>query len=195
MGAYDWRLSERNVWKVERMLLDTQHQPLRMPDARFRDFRTRYRAFKEQYPDRKPLFYEGRETWTPIPKEFLGALGAPKRAGAKRAGMMILWLRRIRHDFNPSAKSPAPAVAPSLVIDLNLGRIISHSEPSSGSTSSSPTPQRILADEKARREAAFEQSFNTERTKGDALSKRFEEALKQAKEEPITKPTRDFDLD
>ena len=25
--------------------------------------------------------------------------------------------------------------------------------------------------------------------------KRFEEALKQAKEEPITKPTRDFDLD
>ena len=55
--------------------------------------------------------------------------------------------------------------------------------------------QRILADEKARREAAFEQSFNTERTKGDALSKRFEEALKQAKDEPISKPTRDFDLD
>ena len=24
MGDYDWRLSERNVWKVERMLLDTQ---------------------------------------------------------------------------------------------------------------------------------------------------------------------------
>jgi hypothetical protein len=72
MGTYDWRLSERNVWKVERMLLDTKHRPLRMSDARFRDFRTRYRAFKEQYPDRKPLFYEGREKWTPIPKQFLG---------------------------------------------------------------------------------------------------------------------------
>jgi hypothetical protein len=71
MGHYDWRLSERNVWKVERMLLDTTHQPLRMPDARFHDFRTRYRAFKDRYPDRKPLFYEGREKWTPIPKEFL----------------------------------------------------------------------------------------------------------------------------
>jgi hypothetical protein len=34
-----------------------------------------------------------------------------------------------------------------------------------------------------------------ERTRGDALSKRFEEALKQANNEPITKPTRDFDLD
>ena len=71
MGNYDWRLSERNVWKVERMLLDTKHQALRMPDSRFHDFRTRYRAFKDLYPDRKPLFYEGREKWTPIPKEFL----------------------------------------------------------------------------------------------------------------------------
>ncbi len=71
MGHYDWRLSDRNVWKVERMLLDTQHQPLRMSDARFRDFRARYRAFKESHPDRKPLFYEGREKWTSIPRHFL----------------------------------------------------------------------------------------------------------------------------
>ena len=35
----------------------------------------------------------------------------------------------------------------------------------------------------------------SERTRGDALSKRFEEALKQARDEPITKPSRDFDLD
>jgi hypothetical protein len=71
MGSYEWRLSERNVWKVERMLLDTKHQPLRMPDARFRDFRNRYEAFKKQHPDRKPLFYDDREKWTPIPKHFL----------------------------------------------------------------------------------------------------------------------------
>ena len=72
MGVYDWRLADRNVWKVERMLLETKHQPLRMPEARFRDFRARYRAFKALHPDRKPLFYEGREKWTPIPKHFLG---------------------------------------------------------------------------------------------------------------------------
>lgn len=70
MGTYDWRLSDTNVWKVERMLLDTTHQPLRMPEARFRDFRTRYHAFKQQHPDRKPLFYEGRDKWTPIPRHF-----------------------------------------------------------------------------------------------------------------------------
>ena len=72
MGTYDWRLADRNVWKVERMLLETRHRPLRMPEARFRNFRTRYRAFKALHPERKPLFYEGRETWTPIPRHFLG---------------------------------------------------------------------------------------------------------------------------
>jgi hypothetical protein len=71
LGGYDWRLSEKNVWKVERMLLDTKHQPLRMPEARFRDFRKRYRAYTQQHPDRKPLFYKGREKWMPIPREFL----------------------------------------------------------------------------------------------------------------------------
>jgi len=88
-----------------------------------------------------------------------------------------------------------PCCGATLIVDLNLGRVISHREPASGLNIELSDAQRILADEKARREAAFEQSFNTERTKGDALSKRFEEALKQAKEEPITKPTRDFDLD
>lgn len=88
-----------------------------------------------------------------------------------------------------------PCCGATLVVDLNLGRIVSHRAPESGLNIELSDAQRILADEKARRDAAFEQSFNSERTKGDALSKRFEEALKQAKEEPITKPTRDFDLD
>ncbi len=70
LGNYDWRLSERNVWKVERMLLDTPHRRLGMSDARFRRLRAKYAAFKERHPDRKPLFYEGRHRWTPIPAAF-----------------------------------------------------------------------------------------------------------------------------
>jgi hypothetical protein len=68
MGDYDWRLSNKNVWKVEQMLLDTPHQPLRMPEARFQKFRALYRTFKNDHPHRKPLFYENRKHWTPIPK-------------------------------------------------------------------------------------------------------------------------------
>jgi len=55
--------------------------------------------------------------------------------------------------------------------------------------------ERILAKEAAQREAAFKQSVSEERTRGDALSKRFEEALREASKEPVTRPERDFDLD
>ena len=82
-----------------------------------------------------------------------------------------------------------------LVIDLNLGRVISHKDPERGNKPELSDAERILADEAARREAIFQQSVDSEKTRGDALSKRFEEALRQAREEPVTRPSRDFDLD
>jgi len=82
-----------------------------------------------------------------------------------------------------------------LVIDTNLGRVVSHKEPDRGNKPELSDAQRILAEQADRREALFQQSVNSEKTRGDALSRRFEEALKQARSEPITKPTRDFDLD
>jgi hypothetical protein len=88
-----------------------------------------------------------------------------------------------------------PCCQATLVIDLNLGRVISHHEPERADKPELSEAQRILAEEAARREAIFQQSVANEKTRGDALSRRFEEALRQAREEPITKPTRDFDLD
>ena len=88
-----------------------------------------------------------------------------------------------------------PCCQSTLVVDINLGRIVSHSEPDRGNKPELSDAHRLLAEEAARREAIFEQSVNNEKTRGDALSRRFEEALKQARQEPITKPTRDFDLD
>jgi hypothetical protein len=88
-----------------------------------------------------------------------------------------------------------PCCGSTLTVDLNLRRVIGHREPERGVRPELTDAQRILAEEAARREAAFEQSVNAEKTRGDALSRRFEEALKQARTEPVTKPTRDFDLD
>ncbi len=82
-----------------------------------------------------------------------------------------------------------------LIVDLNLGRVVGHKEPERGNKPELSEAQRILAEEAARREAIFQQSVDNEKTRGDALSRRFEEALRQARDEPITKPTRDFDLD
>jgi hypothetical protein len=88
-----------------------------------------------------------------------------------------------------------PCCQSTLVIDLNLGRVIAHKEPERADKPELSEAQRILAEQAARREALFQQSVDSEKTRGDALSKRFEEALRQAREEPITKPMRDFDLD
>ena len=88
-----------------------------------------------------------------------------------------------------------PCCSAVLVVDTNLGRIVSHKEPERGDKPELSEAQRILADAQARREALFEQSMQAEKGRDDALSRRFEEALKQASEEPVTRPTRDFDLD
>src|SRR5437773_2490263 len=88
-----------------------------------------------------------------------------------------------------------PCCQATLVIDTNLGRVVSHKEPERGDKPELSDAERILAEQAARREAMFQQSVDSENTRGDALSKRFEEALKQARQEPVTKPMRDFDLD
>jgi hypothetical protein len=70
MGDYDWRLAAGNVWKVERVLLDYPHVPLTMTDARYRRLHARYKAFRAQHGGSKPVrYYEGREKWTPLPKD------------------------------------------------------------------------------------------------------------------------------
>jgi hypothetical protein len=70
MGRYDWRLADTNVWKVERMLLEYEHRPIKSSDRRVDRLRARYRAFRAEHAGRKPLFYAGRDRWTELPKEF-----------------------------------------------------------------------------------------------------------------------------
>ena len=88
-----------------------------------------------------------------------------------------------------------PCCRSTLVIDTNLRRVVSHQEPERADKPELTEAGRILAAEAARREALFEQSVQNEKTRDDALARRFEEALKQASGEPVTKPLRDFDLD
>jgi hypothetical protein len=88
-----------------------------------------------------------------------------------------------------------PCCRSSLVVDTNLGRVVSHREPERSDKPELTESARILAAEASRRDALFEQSVEAEKGRGDALDRRFEEALRQAKQEPITRPARDFDLD
>jgi hypothetical protein len=65
LGGYDWRLSPRNVWRVERWLVDYPHRPLRMAEASYRRALARYRGFRARFPDPRvrPSYFEGRESW------------------------------------------------------------------------------------------------------------------------------------
>jgi hypothetical protein len=88
-----------------------------------------------------------------------------------------------------------PCCRSALVIDTNLGRIVSHREPERSDKPELSEAQRILAAEEARREALFAKSIEAEKGRDDALTRRFEEALRQARQEPVSRPDRDFDLD
>ncbi len=88
-----------------------------------------------------------------------------------------------------------PCCGAAQTVDPHLKRVVGHREPEREDKPELDQAQRILAEEEKRRHALFEQSVSDQKTRGDALSKRFEEALKQAQQEPITRPERDFDLD
>ena len=90
---------------------------------------------------------------------------------------------------------PCPCCNAILVIDTNLRRIVSHQIPERGDKPELSDAARILEAEAARRESLFQQSIEAEKTRDDALSKRFEEALQKAQHEPVSRPVRDFDLD
>jgi len=100
-------------------------------------------------------------------------------------------MARLKSEFEVTC----PCCSAALVVDGNLQRVVRHTDPPSGPKPELDDAHRILAEQAAKREALFQQSFAAEQGRDDALSRRFEEALKQAKQEPVSKPTRDFDLD
>ena len=70
LGNYDWRLSRSNVWAAERKLLRIPHKKIKRSRPRVRRLRAQYREYLKKHK-KKPLYYSGRENWTPIPKHFL----------------------------------------------------------------------------------------------------------------------------
>ena len=88
-----------------------------------------------------------------------------------------------------------PCCESTLVVDVNLRRVVSHRAPEREDLPELSEAQRLLDEAARRREAVFRQSVADEKSRGDVLSKRFDEALERAREEPVVKPLRDFDLD
>ena len=89
-----------------------------------------------------------------------------------------------------------PCCGARLKIDVSLGKVIWHGQPPK--TTEAPDidhSAQLLEQERARREALFRKSTEDEKSKAQLLEKKFQEALKRSKDEPVVRPTRDIDLD
>jgi hypothetical protein len=88
-----------------------------------------------------------------------------------------------------------PCCQSRLTIDRELGVVLSHVVPVRAPSIDLDDTARLLRQQEEAVEAKFRASVEAERTKEDVLSRKFAEGLKKAKDAPIEKPLRDFDLD
>ena len=90
-----------------------------------------------------------------------------------------------------------PCCGARLTIDPQLRQVISHEAPppQRGLSPDLDRAAALLREQAAKREALFNQSAQDLKTKSQVLDRKFQEALGKSKDEPVTKPTRDIDLD
>ena len=89
-----------------------------------------------------------------------------------------------------------PCCLAKLTVDPVFGAVLSHEAPVKAVPNVDLTDaQKILAEQNRQREDKFADSWFQETNKEDILAKKFEEAMKKAKDAPASKPIRDFDLD
>lgn len=108
----------------------------------------------------------------------------------------------MRYD-SPVAKREAnfdvtcPCCRAVLKIDSTTKAVISHVAPVKPKTfQDMEEAARAMKEQDGRRDSIFRQSVEAQKHASELLEKKFQEALKKAKETPDTgKPIRDFDLD
>jgi hypothetical protein len=88
-----------------------------------------------------------------------------------------------------------PCCQARLTIDPVLGVVLSHTEPPKEPKVDLDNVSQILREQTRLREEKFRQSVEAERNKEAVLSRKFADALEKAKDQPVEKPLRDFDLD
>ena len=97
-------------------------------------------------------------------------------------------------------EKPIQAVCPccqaKLTVDREIGVVLSHVPPPKPPPSVDLDDTAHLLRQQAEAvEAKFRASVEAEKTKEDVLARKFAEGLKKAKDAPVEKPLRDFDLD
>jgi hypothetical protein len=90
-----------------------------------------------------------------------------------------------------------PCCGAALKIDVETKAVIAHTPKAIPKTFEDiDAAARSMKEQESRKESIFRQSVEAQKNSADLLEKKFQEAMKRAKEAPDTgKPIRDFDLD
>ena len=101
----------------------------------------------------------------------------------------------------PKSPTPFEVACPCcgavLKVDPGTRAVIAHTPKAAPKTFNDlEEAARALRDQDSRKESIFRQSVEAQKNQADLLEKKFQEALRKAKETPDTgKPLRDFDLE
>jgi hypothetical protein len=97
----------------------------------------------------------------------------------------------------PTFETACPCCGATLKIDIETKAVLSHIPKAVPKTfNDMEEAARSMREQESRKESLFRQSVEAQKNASDLLEKKFQEAVKRAKETPDTgRPLRDFDLD
>ena len=97
---------------------------------------------------------------------------------------------------NTTIQVTCPCCDATLTIDPVLAAVLDHKVPVRPQMAVElKDAARMVKEEAGRRDEKFKQLAEAEKNKSKVLEAKFQELFKKAKEEPITKPLKDIDLD
>ena len=101
-----------------------------------------------------------------------------------------------KNSSQPPFEVACPHCHANLKVDAETKAVIAHTPPVAPKMFADfESAVRGMKEQDSRRESLFRQSVEAEKNKAEVMEKKFQEAVKKAKETPDTKPIRDFDLD
>jgi hypothetical protein len=89
-----------------------------------------------------------------------------------------------------------PCCGSTLTVDPLLASVLDHKLPVKPQVAVHlKDAVQLVKEEATRRDEKYQQMAEAEKNKGKVLDRKFQELLKKAQEEPLTKPLKDIDLD
>jgi hypothetical protein len=97
---------------------------------------------------------------------------------------------------NKTVQITCPCCEATLTIDPALGAVLDHKVPAKPQMAVAlKDAAKLVQEEASRRDEKYQKLAEAEKNRSKVLEAKFQELFKKAKDEPVTKPLKDIDLD